>query len=63
MLLLAERVAEAQRFAAMEMRSKERKGGKGGRRAQMGDVDDAAAAEPELQRMIEQAGRKKRRRA
>ena len=59
-LLLAERVAEAQRYAAMEMRSKERKGGKGGRRA-MGDGEEAGA-EPELQRMIDQAGRKKQRR-
>ena len=60
-LLLMERVGEAQRHAAMEMRAKDGRRGKGGRRER--DGADDGEAQPELQQMIEQAGRsgKKRR--
>ena len=54
-MLLMERVSEAQRHAAMEMRSKDGRRGKGGRRER--DAADDGEAQPELQQMIEQAGR------
>ncbi len=57
-LLLMERVAEAQRFAVMDMRSKEGKRGKRGHERAEDAAEDATAG-PELQRMIDQAGRKK----
>jgi len=59
-LLLMERVGEAQRFAAMEMRGSGGGGKGGGKKRKGGAVDgtDEAEAEPELRRMMEQAGRK-----
>ena len=55
-LLLLQRVSEAQRYSAMEMRGKEAKGGKGkGKRMASGDDE----LDPGLARMNEQAGRKK----
>ena len=59
-LLLMERVGEAQRFAAMEMRSTEqkKKKGPGGKRG--GGADDADGGDHELQRMVEQARRGKK---
>ena len=62
MLLLLERVSEAQRHAAMEMRAGDSRGkGKGGgkgKRSAEGEAEDASA-EPELQRMIDQQARRK----
>jgi hypothetical protein len=59
--MLQERVSEAQRHAAMEMRSKEHKG-KGGKRV-AGDAEaEDARAEPELQRMIDMSANRKKRR-
>ena len=61
-LLLLERVSEAQRHAAMEMRAGDSRGkGKGGgkgKRSAEGEAEDASA-EPELQRMIDQQARRK----
>ena len=49
-----QRVGEAQRLAAMDMREKETKKRSGGKRMrEMGDED---AADPDLQRMMDQAG-------
>ena len=61
-LLRLERVSEAQRHAAMEMRAGDSRGkGKGGgkgKRSAEGEAEDASA-EPELQRMIDQQARRK----
>mmetsp|Transcript_42917 Transcript_42917/g.135422 ORF Transcript_42917/g.135422 Transcript_42917/m.135422 type:complete len:266 (-) Transcript_42917:188-985(-) len=61
-LLLLERVSEAQRHASMEMRAADSRGkGKGGgkgKRSAEGEAEDASA-EPELQRMIDQQARRK----
>ena len=52
-----QRVGEAQRLAAMDMREKETKKRSGGKRMrEMGDED---AADPDLQRMMDQAGKKR----
>jgi ATP-dependent RNA helicase DDX47/RRP3 len=64
-LLLMERVGEAQRYAAMEMRSSGGKKGKGGGKRGRGDGDGADMGEggdPALQRMMEQAARGKKKR-
>jgi len=56
-LLLMQRVGEAQRLASMELRERESKKKAGGKRGRDGGGDDDA--DPELQRMISQAGKKK----
>jgi ATP-dependent RNA helicase DDX47/RRP3 len=54
-MLLMERVLEAQRHAAMELRGKdEKRREKGGRRGRGGDEGGDADADPELQRMMKQ---------
>ena len=61
-MLLMERVLEAQRHAAMEMRGRDEKrkekGGRRGRGEEAGDAD----ADPELQRMMKQKQQGKKRR-
>lgn len=60
-LLLMERVGEAQRYAAMEMRSSSSDGKKkhSGKRGVSG-ADDEAGVDQALARMVEQAGRGKK---
>ena len=63
-MLLMERVLEAQRHAAMELRGKvEKRREKGGRRGRGGgDEGGDADADPELQRMMKQKQQGKKRR-
>ncbi|KAL1530794.1 hypothetical protein AB1Y20_001690 [Prymnesium parvum] len=56
-LLLMQRVGEAQRLAAMDMREKESKKRVGGKRMRDGGEEDGT--DPDLQRMIVQASKKK----
>ena len=60
-LLLMERVGEAQRYAAMEVRSSgdKRDGGKGGGKRGRGDDGDGEGEDPMLQKMQAQAARGK----
>jgi ATP-dependent RNA helicase DDX47/RRP3 len=60
-LLLMERVGEAQRYAAMEVRSSgdKRNGGKGGGKRGRGDDGDGEGEDPMLQKMQAQAARGK----
>jgi len=55
-LLLMQRVGEAQRLAAMDMRQKESQKKSGGKRGRDGRDEEG---DPDLQRMLDQAGKKK----
>ena len=59
-LLLMERVGEAQRYAAMDMRSSNDKRKSGGKRKGGGGEGGDDEADPELQRMAQQAARGKK---
>lgn len=59
-LLLMERVGEAQRFAALEMREKAHKSGGGGKKGGKRGADGDDEGDPELSRMMAQASRGKK---
>ena len=58
-LLLMERVGEAQRYAAMEMRTNEHKK-KGGGEGKRGAASEDSGGDPELQKIMAQASRGKK---